>query len=312
MAAQGASEAAQAHREVEAIVTRVLSEPRHAREAMLAGTDSQGLSPAHYAALAGSAACIRALARLGANISAKSKCRSTPLHAACAKGHDLAVRALLECGASASARDSLFRTPSSYAARNNFPALASLVESADCGSPSMAGISATATGRRHLRVRQRSSPLSCGFPPRPNTPSMSPAALAAAAATAEASAVPAFSLASSSMSTIGGTSAMASPSPAGMRASPAPVCSMASFRLDVPAVSRVSIDSIDAALATSSRKRPAESDDLSPAECSAKRPMMASSTSSWTMSSMASLAASSSHAAGCVAAEGESVGMDWF
>ena len=84
---------------------------------MVARTD--GLTPAHFAALGGHERCLRALHELGAaaSLSAVAKGR-TPAHIAAMKGHERCLRALHELGAAASlsAADAGGLTPAHNAA----------------------------------------------------------------------------------------------------------------------------------------------------------------------------------------------------
>jgi hypothetical protein len=252
--------------------------------------DSQGLTPAHYAALSG---CVRPLAVLlesGANANAQSKSRSTPLHASCAKGNRECAMLLLRSGASPTARDSLLRTPSSYAARNGFPQLASMVE-AETGETSCAE---TAKPRR-LRIVPRRSPKS------PTEDVMR--------------------LASPSVSVLSSVSTMvtASPFPS---ATAELSSSLATFRLPPQADSssqRVYHSPPPAGSLRHKRSLEETGDDDAPLSSSgslvepqAKRLLfcseatMASSHRSPTFSIVGSLAS------GCVADESQDVGLDWF
>ena len=61
-------------------------------------TTNYNMTPLHFAALGGSAGCIRYLVSKGADIEAKSSDSSTPLHQAAKAGHTTAVSALLDLG----------------------------------------------------------------------------------------------------------------------------------------------------------------------------------------------------------------------
>ncbi len=77
--------------------------------------DKQGMTPLHYAAYRGDAACAKALLKGGADPNAKDSIGMTPLHDAAYAGHAGFVKVLLNGGAAVSPRDKWGNTPLHYA-----------------------------------------------------------------------------------------------------------------------------------------------------------------------------------------------------